>query len=163
MSLTRDHTLHVRATIKSINPIRQKNAKGVPHISPPLPNHGRRAQFEGSGCHSLVKAATSYKTLSTTFTDQLLHFASLGNYVNVRRHRKWLSIKHCDSTSGVAVSHHEGLMYSVSWDWSFKMWNTRDCIRCSESLKAQEDAINAIVTSDTGTIHTGFTDGLIRV
>lgn len=53
-------------------------------------------------------------------------------------------------------------MYSVSWDKSFKIWNVSDH-RCLESVKAHEDAVNAIAVSDSGVVYTASADGCIRV
>lgn len=82
------------------------------------------------------------------------------NYVNVRRHKKRLWIEHWDTVSGLAV--HGGLIYSVSWDKSFKIWNVENN-RCLESVLAHHDAVNTVVVSDNGTVYTGSGDGLIRV
>ncbi|OWM90549.1 hypothetical protein CDL15_Pgr014852 [Punica granatum] len=86
--------------------------------------------------------------------------ASLRNYVIVRRHRKRLWIEHCDAVWGLAVSRLEGLMYSVLWDQSLEKLNTMDCTRCLESMKAHEDAINAIVAWYP--VYTGSADVLIE-
>lgn len=62
--------------------------------------------------------------------------------------------------SGLVVN--EGLIYSVSWDKSFKIWDVSD-YRCRESVKAHEDAINAVVVSRSGTVYTASADGRVRV
>ena len=54
------------------------------------------------------------------------------------------------------------LIYSVSWDKSFKIWDVSD-YRCLESVKAHEDAINAVAVSDEGTVYTASADGCVRV
>ncbi|XP_059441693.1 protein JINGUBANG-like [Corylus avellana] len=83
------------------------------------------------------------------------------NYVQVQRQRKRLWIEHCDAISGLAVN--KGLMYSVSWDKSFKIWNVSNH-RCLESVKeAHEDAVNAVVVSDNGAVYTASADGCIKV
>jgi WD40 repeat protein len=85
------------------------------------------------------------------------------NYVQVRRRRKRLWIEHCDAVSGLVVD-KLGLMYSVSWDKSFKIWSVSNQYRCLESVKgAHEDAVNAVVVSDNGTVYTASTDACIKV
>ncbi|QHO20019.1 hypothetical protein HN51_062531 [Arachis hypogaea] len=83
------------------------------------------------------------------------------NYVSVRRHRRSLWIQHCDTVSGLALN--KGLMYSVSWDKSLKVWDLNG-YRCLESVKAaHEDAINAVVVATDGTVYTASADGCIKV
>lgn len=54
-------------------------------------------------------------------------------------------------------------MYSVSWDKSLKVWDACEN-KCLESVnKAHDDAVNAVVVSDDGTVYTGSADGAIRV
>lgn len=53
-------------------------------------------------------------------------------------------------------------MYSASWDRSFKVWDASDH-RCLESVKAHDDAVNAIAVSEDGVVYTASADGLIRV
>lgn len=87
------------------------------------------------------------------------------NYVNVRRHKKKLWIEHWDTVSGLVINNDkDNVMYSVSWDKSFKTWDIKTR-RCLESVnKAHEDAINSLVVSgNNGTVYTGSADGLIRV
>lgn len=58
---------------------------------------------------------------------------------------------------------HGGLLYSVSWDKSFKTWNVENN-RCLESISsAHQDAVNTLVVCENGTVYTGCADGLIRV
>ncbi|KAF2282878.1 hypothetical protein GH714_043362 [Hevea brasiliensis] len=95
-----------------------------------------------------------------TVKDRFRHFLLPRNYVNVRRHKKRLWIEHWDTVSGLAV--HGMLIYSVSWDKSFKIWNVENN-RCLESVLAHQDAVNTVVVSDNGTVYTGSADGLIRV
>ncbi|XVF49731.1 hypothetical protein PTKIN_Ptkin04bG0036900 [Pterospermum kingtungense] len=97
-----------------------------------------------------------------TVKDRFLHFMLPNNYVDVRRHKKKLWIEHWDTVSGLVVNEVKGLMYSVSWDKSFKIWDLKNR-SCLESVKAHEDAINSLVVSDNGTVYTGSADGLIRV
>ncbi|CAL5198167.1 unnamed protein product [Lathyrus oleraceus] len=98
-----------------------------------------------------------------TFKDRLRRCIVPKNYVTVRRHQKSLWIKHNDTVSGLAVNEKEKLMYSVSWDKSFKIWDlSSGYYRCLESLNAHNDAINAVVVSDDGTVYTASADGCIK-
>ncbi|KAK3223510.1 hypothetical protein Dsin_010535 [Dipteronia sinensis] len=100
------------------------------------------------------------KTTLPTVNDRLSRFVLPKNYVTVRRHRKKLWIEHADAVTGLAVNN--GLIYSVSWDKSLKIWRASD-LRCIESVKAHDDAINAVVVSGDGTVYTGSADRRIRV
>lgn len=96
-----------------------------------------------------------------TVKDRLRRCIVPKNYVSVRRHRKSLWIQHNDTVSGLAVN--EKFMYSVSWDKSFKIWDLSSGYRCLESVNAHEDAINAVVVSNDGTVYTASADGCIKV
>ncbi|XP_022776203.1 protein JINGUBANG-like [Durio zibethinus] len=95
-----------------------------------------------------------------TFNDRLRRFILPKNYVYVRRHVKRLWIEHTDAVTGLAVN--KGLIYSVSWDKTLKIWRASD-VRCLQSIKAHDDAINAVTASADGTVYTGSADRRIRV
>ncbi|XP_050208037.1 protein JINGUBANG [Mercurialis annua] len=99
-------------------------------------------------------------TVLPTVNDRLRKFILPKNYVNVRRHKKMLWIEHADAVTSLAVN--KGLIYSVSWDKSLKIWRASD-LRCLESVKAHDDAINAVTVSPDGTVYTGSADCKIRV
>ncbi|WCJ36176.1 Transducin/WD40 repeat-like superfamily protein [Euphorbia peplus] len=111
---------------------------------------------------SLFHPSTQPQLLSTlpTIKDRLRHFMLPRNYVTVRRHKKHLWVQHCDAVSGLAL--HGGLMYSVSWDKCFKLWNM-ETNRCLESVRAHHDAVNTLVVSRNGTVFTGSADGSVKV
>ncbi|KAH0991770.1 hypothetical protein GBA52_003253 [Prunus armeniaca] len=98
----------------------------------------------------LTTATKRHKLLTVlpTVTDRLRRFVLPKNYVTIRRHKKRLWIEHADAVTGIAVNN--GLIYSVSWDKSLKIWRETD-LRCVESVKAHEDAVNAVVVSNDGT------------
>ncbi|KAK7265608.1 hypothetical protein RJT34_33230 [Clitoria ternatea] len=110
----------------------------------------------------LITTSRRHRLLSSlpTVTDRLRRCIVPKNYVSVRRHKTRLWIQHCDTVSGLAVN--ESLMYSVSWDKSFKIWDLSG-YRCLESVKAHEDAINAVAVNDDGTVYTASADGCIKV
>ncbi|KAL8215091.1 hypothetical protein R6Q57_004540 [Mikania cordata] len=106
-----------------------------------------------------IKLVTTLPTLKDRLTKVL--FAK--NYVKVRRHKKLAWIHHNDAVSSLAVSTDKSLIYSGSWDRSFKVWRTSD-YKCLESVSdAHDDAINAIVLSDEGFVYTGSADKKIKV
>ncbi|XP_074324828.1 protein JINGUBANG [Apium graveolens] len=100
------------------------------------------------------------KATLPTVKDRLRRFILPKNYVRVRRHKKQLWIQHHDAVSGLAI--FDELLYSVSWDKYLKIWSTSD-FRCKESIKAHDDAINAVIVSVDGTIYTASADRSIKV
>ncbi|XP_078432945.1 transducin/WD40 repeat-like superfamily protein [Wolffia australiana] len=109
--------------------------------------------WRSAASHSLVASLP-------TATDFLLRFAFPGNYVSVRRHRRRLWIEHADAITCLAV--HGGLLFSVSWDKTLKVWRAAD-LRCLQSIEAHDDAVNAVAVSREGAVYTGSADGGIRV
>ncbi|XP_049346038.1 protein JINGUBANG [Solanum verrucosum] len=97
-------------------------------------------------------------TLPTT-KDYLGKFMKQSNYVQTRRHHKKLWIEHADSISCLAVSN--GYIYSGSWDKSLKVWRISD-LKCLESIKAHDDAINGLVASKNGVVYSASADGKIK-
>ncbi|KAJ7956127.1 Transducin/WD40 repeat protein [Quillaja saponaria] len=111
-----------------------------------------------------VTPSKRHRLLSTlpTVKDRLLRSISPKNYVTVRRHKRSLWIQHSDTVSGLVVN--DKLLYSISWDRCFKIWDVSSGnFRCLESVKAHEDAVNAVVVSDDGTVYTASADGCIKV
>lgn len=103
-----------------------------------------------------------HKLIATlpTVEDRLRNAIFPGSYVKVRRHKKKLWVEHHDAVSGLATS--ENFMCSVSWDRSLKIWKGPG-FRCAESVRAHDDAINAVVLAKDGTIFTGSADRRINV
>lgn len=97
-------------------------------------------------------------TLPTT-KDYLGKFMKQSNYVQTRRHHKKLWIEHADSISCLAVCN--GYIYSGSWDKSLKVWRISD-LKCLESIKAHDDAINGLVASKNGVVYSASADGKIK-
>ncbi|GMH15476.1 hypothetical protein Nepgr_017317 [Nepenthes gracilis] len=97
-------------------------------------------------------------TLPTT-KDYLSKFMKQSNYVQTRRHQKKLWIEHADSISCLAVSN--GLIYSGSWDKTLKVWRSSD-LRCLESIKAHDDAINGLVAIKDD-VYSASADGKIKI
>ncbi|XAR48035.1 hypothetical protein NMG60_11030728 [Bertholletia excelsa] len=98
-----------------------------------------------------------------TLADRFARLFSSANYVEVRRHKKCTWVHHVDAVSELAVSGDGSLLYSASWDRSFKVWRTSD-FKCLQSIdKAHDDAINALALSPDGYIYTGSADKKIKV
>ncbi|GMH17524.1 hypothetical protein Nepgr_019365 [Nepenthes gracilis] len=84
------------------------------------------------------------------------------NYVEVKGHRSALWIKHSDAISCLSMNEEQGLLYSASWDRTFKVWRVSDS-KCLESVAAHEDALNSVVTSSEGLVFTGSANGTVKV
>ncbi|KDP21291.1 hypothetical protein JCGZ_21762 [Jatropha curcas] len=107
----------------------------------------------------------NYKCIATlpTIKDRFSRFFSSKNYVKVRRHKKCTWVHHVDTVSALEMSKDGSLLYSASWDRTFKIWRTSD-FKCLESIaNAHDDAINAIVLSNDEFVYTGSADKKIRV
>ncbi|CAI9116633.1 OLC1v1017830C1 [Oldenlandia corymbosa var. corymbosa] len=97
-----------------------------------------------------------------TFFDIFKASIKPSNYVEVKRNRTALWIKHCDAISCLSMSQEQGLLYSASWDRSFKVWRVENS-KCLESVKAHDDAVNSVVASVDGLVYTGSADGSVKV
>ncbi|KAI3526474.1 hypothetical protein L1887_05728 [Cichorium endivia] len=157
------------------------------HLWPRHPNTTTTTQFISVPCNSAVKSLqilnenilisahqdhkiriwkiNELKVITTlpTLKDRLTKILFAKNYVQIRRHKKLTWIHHNDAISSLAVSMDKTLIYSASWDRSFKVWRSTD-FKCLESIaNAHDDAINAIVLSDEGFVYTGSADKKIKV
>ncbi|KAG5059322.1 hypothetical protein JHK87_000351 [Glycine soja] len=106
-----------------------------------------------------------YKCVATlpTLHDRISKLFSSKNYVEIRRHKKRTWVHHVDTVSALALSRDGSLLYSASWDRTFKIWRTSD-FKCLESVKnAHEDAINSLVLSNNGFVYTGSADTRIKM
>ncbi|KAJ4813911.1 Transducin/WD40 repeat-like superfamily protein [Rhynchospora pubera] len=97
-----------------------------------------------------------------TVKDRFFSILCPKKYVQVRRHKRCTWVNHADAVSALALSHDSKLLYSVSWDRTFKVWRTCN-FKCVESIsRAHEDAVNAIVVSKDGFVYTGSADTNIK-
>ncbi|KAE8674539.1 wall-associated receptor kinase-like 14-like [Hibiscus syriacus] len=83
------------------------------------------------------------------------------NYIEVKRKRS-LWIRHSDALSCLSLNEEQGLLYSASWDRTFKVWRTSD-YKCLESVHAHDDAVNSVVSSSGDMVFTGSADGTVKV
>ncbi|CAG7883477.1 hypothetical protein BRARA_C04314 [Brassica rapa] len=70
--------------------------------------------------------------------------------------------RHVDAISCLTLSEDNKLLYSGSWDQTFKVWRISD-LRCLESVKAHDDAVNAVVSGFDGLVFSGSADGTVKV
>ncbi|KAH0684438.1 uncharacterized WD repeat-containing protein alr3466-like [Solanum tuberosum] len=107
----------------------------------------------------------NYKCIATlpTINDRCMKLFWTRNYVQVRRHKKCTWVHHVDTVSALALSKDGSLLYSASWDRTFKIWRSSD-FKCLESVwNAHDDAINSIVVSNNGHVYTGSADKKIKI
>lgn len=131
--------------------------------------HGDRL-FTGHQDHKirvwkLDEKQETIKCIATlpTLNDRLLKLVFAKNYVKIRRHQRCTWVHHVDAISSLALSNDGSLIYSGSWDRTFKVWRTID-FKCLESVwNAHDDAINAVVVSHDGYVYTGSADRKIKV
>ncbi|PVH63155.1 hypothetical protein PAHAL_3G482400 [Panicum hallii] len=84
-------------------------------------------------------------------------------YVQTRRRRSGLWMRHFDAVSALCLDAAAGLIYSGSWDRTFKVWRASDS-RCLESVYAHGDAVNAVAAAGfDALVLTGSADGTVKV
>ncbi|CAH9078058.1 unnamed protein product [Cuscuta epithymum] len=71
-------------------------------------------------------------------------------------------IKHTDAISSLSMDGEEGLLYSASWDGTFKVWRI-ESLKCLESVYAHDDSVNSVVAAADGVVYTGSADGRVKV
>ncbi|XP_021809419.1 protein JINGUBANG-like [Prunus avium] len=110
------------------------------------------------------KNASNHKRIGTlpTLKNYIKCSMKPSNYVEVKRNSKVLWIKHLDSISCLSLSEDQTLLYSASWDKTFKVWRVSD-FKCLESITAHDDAVNALVVGFDGLVFTGSADGTVKI
>ncbi|KAE8709541.1 Extra-large G-protein 1 [Hibiscus syriacus] len=83
-------------------------------------------------------------------------------FSEVKGCRSGLWQKHSDAISCLCLNEDKTLLYSGSWDKTFKVWRISDW-RCLESVRAHDDAVNSIVAGCDGLVFTGSADGSVKV
>lgn len=84
------------------------------------------------------------------------------SYVEVRRHRSVVRIRHFDAVSCMSLNEELGLLYTGSWDKTLKVWRIASS-NCLESITAHNDAVNAVVAGFDALVFTGSADGTVKV
>ncbi|KAF7840897.1 protein JINGUBANG [Senna tora] len=110
------------------------------------------------------KNPISYKRVGSlpTFKDYVKSSMNPKNYVEVRRRKNAVKIKHYDAVSSLALAEEHGLLYSGSWDKTLKVWRLTDS-KCLESIHAHEDAVNSVVAGFVCFVFTGSADGTVKM
>ncbi|KAL8529118.1 hypothetical protein ACS0TY_006546 [Phlomoides rotata] len=119
-------------------------------------------------------------TVLPTMADRCMRLFSAKNYVKIRWNKKCTWVHHVDAVSALALSKDASMLYSISWDRTFKLWRTSD-FKCLESVWRQNDvgeqrhslvstpkkhksAVNALALSSDGSIlYSGTCDRSILV
>ncbi|KAL2328903.1 hypothetical protein Fmac_022330 [Flemingia macrophylla] len=97
-----------------------------------------------------------------SFKDYVKSSMNPKNFVEIRRNRNAVKVKHFDAVSCLSLDEEEGLLYSGSWDRTLKVWRVGD-FKCLESIHAHEDAVNAVVVAFKGCVLTGSADGTVKM
>ncbi|KAI4336927.1 hypothetical protein L6164_015397 [Bauhinia variegata] len=107
---------------------------------------------------SVHKRSGTLPTLKDIFKSSI----KPSNYIEVRRRRTSLWIKHSDAVSCLCLTSDKMYLYSASWDRTIKIWRVSDS-KCLESISAHDDAVNSIVCGSDGLVFTGSADGTVKV
>ncbi|XP_040377716.1 protein JINGUBANG-like [Oryza brachyantha] len=87
------------------------------------------------------------------------------SYVDTRRRarRREVWLRHSDAVSCLSLDEGAGLLYSGSWDRTFKVWRVSDS-KCLESVPAHDDAVNTVAAAGfDNLVFTGSADGTVKV
>lgn len=97
------------------------------------------------------------------FTDVLRSSVKPSHYVETRRRHSAVWLRHFDAVSCLSLDAGAGLLYSGSWDKTFKVWSVSDS-RCLESVRAHDDAVNTVAAAGfDAMVFTGSADGTVKV
>lgn len=110
------------------------------------------------------KNPTVHKRVGTlpTFKDFLINSLKPSSYIEVKTNRSAIWLKHLDAISCLSLNEDKTLLYSASWDKTFKVWRISDS-KCLESVQAHDDAVNSVVAGFDGLVFTGSADGTVKV
>ncbi|KAK8517581.1 hypothetical protein V6N13_127748 [Hibiscus sabdariffa] len=96
------------------------------------------------------------------FKDYLKKSMKPKNYVEVKNNRCAVWLKHWDAISCLSLNEDQTLLYSASWDRTFKVWRILDS-KCLESVRSHDDAVNSVAAGFDGLVFTGSADGTVKV
>ncbi|KAK8561155.1 hypothetical protein V6N12_048230 [Hibiscus sabdariffa] len=106
----------------------------------------------------VIKRHGSFPSL----TDYIKSSVKPKNYIEGRRKRSVVKIKHFDAVSCLSLNEELGLLYSGSWDKTLKVWRISNS-KCLESIDdAHDDAINSVVAGFENLVFTGSADGTVK-
>ncbi|CAL4898154.1 unnamed protein product [Urochloa decumbens] len=121
-----------------------------------------RASSAGAGAGDLTthRRVGSLPRLRDVIKSSLLP----SQYVETGSRRKsGLWMRHFDAVSSLCLDVAAGLIYSASWDRTFKVWRASDS-KCLESVHAHSDAVNAVASAGfDALVLTGSADGTVKV
>ncbi|KAK8497101.1 hypothetical protein V6N13_053286 [Hibiscus sabdariffa] len=110
------------------------------------------------------KNSKVHKRLGTlpTLKDSLMYSLLPTGFFDVKGCRSGNWLRHLDAISCLCFNEDKTLLYSGSWDKTFKVWRISDW-KCLESIRAHDDAVNSIVAGCDGLVFTGSADGSVKV
>ncbi|XP_021274243.1 protein JINGUBANG [Herrania umbratica] len=110
------------------------------------------------------KNASVHKRVGTlpTLKDYLRNSLRPSSYIEVKKNRSAIWLKHLDAISCLSLNEDKTLLYSASWDKTFKVWRVSDS-KCLESIQSHDDAVNSVVAGFDGLVFTGSADGTVKV
>uniref|UniRef100_J3NEM8 Uncharacterized protein n=1 Tax=Oryza brachyantha TaxID=4533 RepID=J3NEM8_ORYBR len=115
-----------------------------------------RASVEDAAVHRRVGSLPR-------FGDLLKSAVNPSHYVETRRRHSAVWLRHFDAVSCLSLDADAGLLYSGSWDKTFKVWRVSDS-RCLESVRAHDDAVNTVAAAGfDALVFTGSADGTVKV
>lgn len=71
-------------------------------------------------------------------------------------------MKHKGLITSMAINTAEDILYTASLDKTVKVWRISD-LKCTETIKAHTEPINAIIAADDGVLYTASDDATVRV
>lgn len=107
---------------------------------------------------SIHKRVGSLPTFTAVFKSSM----NPSSYVETRRNRNAVWLKHFDAISCLSLNEDQTLLYSASWDKTIKVWRVSNS-KCLESVTAHDDAVNSVVAGFDGLVFTGSADGTVKV
>ncbi|KAI5665865.1 hypothetical protein M9H77_15718 [Catharanthus roseus] len=110
-----------------------------------------------------AKNPSVHKRIGTlpTFKAYIKTSMKPSNYIEARKNRNVVWIKHFDAISSLSLSEDKNFLYSASWDRTIKVWRVSDS-KCLESINAHDDAVNSVVSGFDGLVFSGSADGSVK-
>ncbi|KAL8091382.1 protein JINGUBANG-like [Apium graveolens] len=111
-----------------------------------------------------AKNPSIHKRIGTlpTFKSFFKNSINPTSYAEVKRNRNGVWIRHFDAISCLSLNEDKTLLYSSSWDKTFKVWRVSNS-KCLESVNAHDDAVNAVAAAGfDGLVFTGSADGTVK-
>ncbi|CAN6338783.1 unnamed protein product [Urochloa humidicola] len=126
---------------------------------------GKVRVWRRSGGDPAITTTTTHRRVGSLprLRDVLKSSLLPSHYVETRRRRSGLWMRHFDAVSSLCLDAAAGLIYTASWDRTFKVWRASDS-KCLESVYAHSDAVNAVAPAGfDALLLTGSADGTVKV